>query len=110
MLIDTNEDHCLYFQLTELHLINIAKHLTNGIIVKELATHLGLQKHEAEAAVYDGKSITEAGLKVLEIFRGRLKSAEEACGLLGEALIKCELGHVAEEVLGFPCGLEQEPQ
>ncbi len=53
--------------------------------------------------MYNGKSITEAGLKVLEIFRGRMNTPQEAYWKLGEALVNCELEDVANEILNFPC-------
>ncbi len=89
--------------LTDLHLIWVSKRLTNDATVRELAAHLEIPDCEVESALYDHRYINEAGLKVLRIFRDRMRSAEEAYQMLGEALVNSDLGPVAKHVLHYPC-------
>ncbi len=101
-----------FFQhiLTELQLINISKRLVDAVMVRELAANLGIADYEVESALYDHKFINEAGLKVLQIFRERVGSAEAAHQKLGEALVASEMGPVAAHVLGFSCGEDNNNQ
>lgn len=86
-------------ELTSLHLIRVAKRLTNRLYILQLGALLELEPHVIEAELGSTSQVVEATYRVLELWRRSVATPGEAYRTLKRALTECNLKQIAQDAL-----------
>ncbi len=80
----------------------VARHMTSEAKIREVGFALGLENVDMNAKFRNHhNNIDEAAYAILQVWRERVSTEEEAYVKLGEALIQAKLKNVAFKVLRY---------